>query len=87
MNTRQLRMYDLKRIIGQTITDKLTILSTAGAGSYWIFEHYQAVMGVLLAAITVVSTAALQCYKIIAIRNEERRKEEEHQRKMQQDDV
>jgi len=80
-----MRMQDIKHVLAKMATDKLAYLGYGGAGTYWLFEHMENIMGICLAGITVISTAAYQWHRIASLRAEERRKEELHQKKMERD--
>ena len=53
--------------------------------SFFIMNHYEAIAGMILSMVMVISSIAVHWYKIQAIQNEEQRKQERHDQEMKQD--
>lgn len=67
------------------LSTRESALGYSGSLFYFITEHYELISGMLLSLVMVISSIALQLYKVQSIKNAERRKEERHQQEMQQD--
>ncbi len=55
------------------------LLGFGGAGSYWVFDRFDLVIGIALSAITVIFSVLVNYAKWRSLVNDERRKEELHQ--------
>ena len=69
----------------EILSTKESALGYSGSLIYFITEHYELISGMLISLVMVISSIALQMFKVQSIKNADRRKEERHQQEMQQD--
>ena len=55
------------------------VLGFSGAGSYWVFDSLDLVVGIMLSTVTVIFSVLVNYTKWRSVQNDERRKEELHQ--------
>lgn len=72
-----------KSMFKQYLTEKFTLLGYSGSIFYWIFEHYEAVAGIVLSVAMVISSIILHYIKIKGALKKQKREEELHELKME----
>jgi len=66
-------------ILKDYFSNKSVLLGWTGGASFFSSASLESQLGVVVSAIMIISSIAMQYYKIQAIKNEERRKEELHE--------
>ena len=66
-------------ILRDYFSNKSVILGWSGGASFFSSASLESQLGMLASAIMIVSSIAMQYYKIRAMKNEDRRQEELHQ--------